>query len=209
MMIVVDTFIICLLGVTLFLIWKLNKKLVILRSTREELALLMKGFDEAIMRAEMSINDLKQIGKETTVLIQDKIDKANYLSNDLTFMTDRGAELADKMEKIIYGTKKAISQKERFLAKSRHELHRDLKLEQQDQKPAVTTRTSQAPKERIVSKQANIETILDKISSIQNTGNTAGLQNHNNNKVPERKTSSFKPSIMRQAQYFKTLRKVK
>ncbi|MDE3060127.1 MAG: hypothetical protein KGJ06_03880, partial [Pseudomonadota bacterium] len=87
-----------LLAVTIAYCWALNRRIRILQDSKSELAQLLKHFDESTQRASESIIALQTASKKIGENIQFRIDKANYLLDDLTFMIDRGSKLASQME---------------------------------------------------------------------------------------------------------------
>lgn len=87
-----------LLAATIGYCWLLNRRIKILQDSRGELAKLLKHFDESTQRASESIIALQTASKKIGENIQFRIDKANYLMDDLSFMIDRGNKLANQME---------------------------------------------------------------------------------------------------------------
>ncbi len=90
--------IVCLLAVTIAYCWRLNRRIRILQDGKGELAQLLKHFDESTQRASESIIALQTASKKIGETIQLRIDKANYLLDDLAFMIERGQKLANQME---------------------------------------------------------------------------------------------------------------
>src|ERR1700744_2494676 len=87
-----------LLSVTIGYCWALNRRIKVLQDSKSELALLLKHFDESTERASESIIALQTASKKIGENIQFRIDKANYLLDDLAFMIERGNKLANQME---------------------------------------------------------------------------------------------------------------
>ena len=75
----------------------LNRRLGSLRQDKSELQELASSFGGATMRAEESINRLKNM----TDTLQQCIDKAQALHDDLTFLIDRGDTAADRLEETV------------------------------------------------------------------------------------------------------------
>jgi len=90
--------IVALLAVTIGYCWLLNRRIRILQDSKSELAQLLKHFDESTQRASESIVALQSASKKIGENIQFRIDKANYLLDDLSFMIERGNKLANQME---------------------------------------------------------------------------------------------------------------
>src|ERR1700733_4725976 len=90
--------IVALLVVTIGYCWLLNRRIRVLQDSKSELAQLLKHFDESTQRASESIIALQVASKKIGENIQFRIDKANYLMDDLSFMIDRGNKLTNQME---------------------------------------------------------------------------------------------------------------
>jgi hypothetical protein len=76
----------------------LNKRLTQLRANKDELARVISSFNEATIRAESSIPRLKKAADEVRSALEDKIDKAQSLRDDLAFMIERGDSMANRLE---------------------------------------------------------------------------------------------------------------
>lgn len=97
-----DVLVAILLVVTICYAMILNRKLSSFRREKEELEKLASAFSEATKRAGDSINALKN----TAGNLQERIDKAQALRDDLVFLIDRGASSADRLEEIIREARK-------------------------------------------------------------------------------------------------------
>lgn len=93
-----NVLIVILLAVTIAYCWLLNRRIKILQDSRSELAQLLNHFDESTQRASESIIALQTASKKIGENIQFRIDKANYLMDDLSFMIEKGNKLANQME---------------------------------------------------------------------------------------------------------------
>ncbi len=93
-----DFLIVGLLMANITYCWVLNKRIKILQDGKSELANLLKYFDEATIRASESIVALQTASKKIGENIQARIDKVNYLMDDLAFMVEKGNKLADKLD---------------------------------------------------------------------------------------------------------------
>lgn len=79
----------------------LNRKLGLLRQHKEDLEKLASTFVESTTRAEDSIQRLSG----TTTQLQNGINKAEGLRDDLTFLIDRGTSAADRLEGAVRGAR--------------------------------------------------------------------------------------------------------
>ena len=93
-----NTLIAVLLVVTIGYCWILNHRIKILQDSRGELARLLKHFDDSTKRASESIVGLQTASKKIGENIQHKIEKSNYLLDDLAYMIDKGEQVANKLE---------------------------------------------------------------------------------------------------------------
>ena len=84
-----------LLMATISYCWLLNKRIKILQDSKGELANLLKYFDESTTRASETIVALQSASKKIGENIQARMDKVNYLMDDLSFMIEKGNRLAD------------------------------------------------------------------------------------------------------------------
>lgn len=85
-----DFLIVGLLMANITYCFVLNKRIKILQDGKSELANLLKYFDEATIRASESIVALQTASKKIGENIQARIDKVNYLMDDLAFMVEKG-----------------------------------------------------------------------------------------------------------------------
>ena len=90
--------IVCLLAATISYCWVLNRRIKILQDSKSELAQLLVHFDESTQRASESIIALQSASKRIGENIQHRIEKANYLIDDLGFMIERGNKLSNQLE---------------------------------------------------------------------------------------------------------------
>lgn len=87
-----------LLCATISYCWVLNRRIKILQDSKSELAQLLTHFDESTQRASESIIALQTASKRIGENIQHRIEKANYLIDDMAFMIERGSKLANQLE---------------------------------------------------------------------------------------------------------------
>lgn len=95
---ILDVVVILLLLPTIVYAVVLNRKLSVLRKSREELSKVVNSFNEATMRAEAGIPKLKKAATEANQTLKDRVDKAQTLRDDLAFMIERAEELAARLE---------------------------------------------------------------------------------------------------------------
>lgn len=94
---ILDVVIAILLVITICYCIVLNKRLGYMRNDKTELEDLAVNFDQSTSRAEESIGELKS----TATLLQERVDKASSLRDDLAFLIDRGGAAADRLEETV------------------------------------------------------------------------------------------------------------
>lgn len=89
---------VALLVATIAYCWLLNRRIQMLQDSKGELANLMRHFDESTQRASDSIMALQNASKKIGETMQSRIDKANFMLDDLSFMIEKGNKLANQLE---------------------------------------------------------------------------------------------------------------
>lgn len=101
---ILDIVVSLLLVATIIFAVRLNKRLGSLRREKKDLEAFAASFNTAITRAEGSISFLK----ETTDGLEDQVNKAQALRDDLAFLTERGGAAADRLEDAIRTSRKDL-----------------------------------------------------------------------------------------------------
>jgi hypothetical protein len=96
-----DILVAALLAVTIVFAAVLNRRIGKLRGDWHELEKMAAGFRKATVHAEDSIGKLKI----STERLQERIDKAQSLCDDLAFLIDRGGATADRIESEVRATR--------------------------------------------------------------------------------------------------------
>ena len=99
--IILDIVVISLLVITIIFCWRLNNKIIELKSSKKSLRELVKIFDTAVIKTHKSIADLKNASSSSAEELSISIERANDLLSDLSFINDTAAKLADRLEKDI------------------------------------------------------------------------------------------------------------
>lgn len=79
----------------------LNSRLTALRKNRDDLAKIIVAFNEATARAEASIPKLKRAAEEAGGGLQERVEKAQSLRDDLAFMIERADTMANRLENAV------------------------------------------------------------------------------------------------------------
>lgn len=95
---VLDILVVALLVPTIIFAVVLNNRLAVLRKNREELARLVAAFNEATVRAESGIPRLRKTSEDSARALQEQVDRARTLRDDLAFMIERAEGMAARLE---------------------------------------------------------------------------------------------------------------
>ena len=79
----------------------LNARLGVLRNDRAKLEELVNGLTAAAQRAEAGIAGLKEAADDGGQRLAKKIEQAQTLRDDLTYLIERGGSIADRLEGTI------------------------------------------------------------------------------------------------------------
>lgn len=93
-----DLLLSALLVATMVYAWMLNRRLDQLRGDRDDMAKVITAFNDATQRAEASVPRLKRAAEEAGQQVQERVEKAQLLRDDLAFMIERGDALANRLE---------------------------------------------------------------------------------------------------------------
>lgn len=85
---------------------KLSKRIRMLQDGRSEFAEMLGKFDTATNRAIASVTELQTISKRMTDALQLKIEKANFLADDLAFLIEKSNKLIVQLEQMKLSTDK-------------------------------------------------------------------------------------------------------
>lgn len=103
----IDILVSVLLVVTIGYAATLNRKLGQLRTSRAEFEKLVAEFSSAAVRTEGSIAVLKESAGQQQAGLQNNIDRAGAMRDELAFILDRGDGLADQLDGLIRAGRKA------------------------------------------------------------------------------------------------------
>lgn len=96
--IILDLVVSVLLIATIGYAVMLNQRLTQLRKNRDDLAKIIISFNEATVRAESSIPKLRRAADEAGQSLQERVEKAQSLRDDLAFMIERADTMANRLE---------------------------------------------------------------------------------------------------------------
>lgn len=87
-----------LLCATIGYCYILNRRIKTLQDSKSDLANLLQHFDESTVKASETIIAMQTASKKIGDNIQMRIDKANYLLDDLSYSLDKGNKLINQLE---------------------------------------------------------------------------------------------------------------
>ncbi len=106
--VLLDCLIAALLFLTVIYCWKLSRRITFLHEGKDDFNKFIGDFNNAILRAEDNVSQLKTLGEETDQTLNENIKKARFLANDLSFLMDKGEHVADVLERQI-GASRAVT----------------------------------------------------------------------------------------------------
>ncbi|MCR6631179.1 MAG: DUF6468 domain-containing protein [Magnetospirillum sp.] len=99
--ILLDLLVSILLVATIGYAVMLNQRLTQLRKNRDDLAKIIVSFNEATVRAESSIPKLRKAAEDAGQSLQERVEKAQSLRDDLAFMIERADTMANRLENAV------------------------------------------------------------------------------------------------------------
>jgi len=98
---ILELFLLLLLMATLFQAVRLERALGVLRRDRGALESLVAGFNASTRQAESGIERLRSAADGAGRLIEKQIEASVSLKDDLSFLTERGDRLADRLDALV------------------------------------------------------------------------------------------------------------
>jgi hypothetical protein len=99
--IILDAVVALMLAAAIGFAYVLNKRLRALHADRAALEALITGLAETSSHAEAGIAGLRLAADQIGADLQQRIDRAGSLRDDLGYMLDRGSQIADRLEKAV------------------------------------------------------------------------------------------------------------
>jgi hypothetical protein len=96
--ILLEAALVFLLGATLFHALRLERALGVLKRDRAVLEALVAGFNDSTRQAEIGVERLRSASEGAGRQIARQIEQAQRLRDDLSFLTERGDKLAERLE---------------------------------------------------------------------------------------------------------------
>lgn len=86
----------------------LNRRLGMVRNDREKFEVLVRNLSAASQRAEAAVTNLRVTADDLSRRLDKKVEEAKALSDDLTYMIERGGAIADKLANQIRAGRDAL-----------------------------------------------------------------------------------------------------
>jgi hypothetical protein len=106
----VEVALVLLLGATLYHAMRLERALGVLKRDRAVLEGLVKDFNDSTRQAEEGVEHLKAATEGAGRNIARQIEQAQRLRDDLTFLSERGERLAERLETGVRASRMAADQ---------------------------------------------------------------------------------------------------
>ena len=100
-----DALIAVLLVATIGYAVVLNRKLTVLRDGKSEMAALIASFSESTERAGSGVETLKQAAGRSGDVLQNQVDTARGLVDDLGYLIEKGTRLAERLDGGVSGAR--------------------------------------------------------------------------------------------------------
>lgn len=95
------------LGVTIFYCLRLSRQFNQMRADRKAFEALIQSLNLASARAEGSIHSFKEVAVGNGDILQDRINKARAMAEELEIMVQAGDNLADRLQTLAEKSRKA------------------------------------------------------------------------------------------------------
>lgn len=96
----IDIVVLICLGTTIYFALRLSRALNAFRMHRSEFQKVIQDLNVNIEKAQSSISGLKEASRRTGLELQEQIDEAHGMTEELQLMTEAGNNLAGRLEKL-------------------------------------------------------------------------------------------------------------
>lgn len=105
-MLALDVLLLCMIVVCIIYCWVLNQRIRDLHNSRIEFARMIKEFDAAVLKAEHSIDDLSNVGKNANSEVKKAVKSAEMIIEDLESAHEIGDKTCSNLEAAIAEARK-------------------------------------------------------------------------------------------------------
>lgn len=109
---VIDLGLMALLGVVIFYAARLSLFLKTFHDGKKDMGFLVQDLSSSVARAENAINAMQDSASQSGQKLQDVINEAKFISDELRFMIGSGNSLADRLEKLAERNSELVEQVE-------------------------------------------------------------------------------------------------
>lgn len=107
--VLLDLLLIFMLGATIAYCVNLSRKLSVMRDAQQELHKVAEDFDRAIVRSKMGIEELKSASETIGQDLQQELDDARGLLEELKLINASSSRIADKLQESVDGSGRQIA----------------------------------------------------------------------------------------------------
>lgn len=100
---VINIILCALLGITLYYCWRLDRYMKILRDSKGELAKTVESLNESTTKAQHAVAELRANAQAVVDKLQGKIEKAEFMADDLAYMIEKSNKLAENLAGHVAG----------------------------------------------------------------------------------------------------------
>lgn len=112
-----DLIILCVLAVTIGFCWKLNNRIIELKSAKSDMASFINSLDNSIITAHKSVMSLNEATEKAMTERQKYVSEGTDLANDLSFMIGSGNRLLQRAKDDITKIESLIEQSKTSIAR--------------------------------------------------------------------------------------------
>ena len=110
---VFDAMIIVLLVITIIYAIILNRRLEAFRNAKDEIQAVVTEFSGAMAQAEQGMATLKEVADVGGDALQNAVERATRLADDLAFLKDKGDATADRLEDLVTRSRSINAERDR------------------------------------------------------------------------------------------------
>ena len=103
MIVLLEITLLLLLLLNVLFIYRLNKKIAVMKESNKEFVTYIETFDQAILQAKNNLKDTKKIMKDLEITVDKKIKEANSIIESLDYLAkeDKSNSKQKNLENII------------------------------------------------------------------------------------------------------------
>ncbi|MGB0935165.1 MAG: DUF6468 domain-containing protein [Alphaproteobacteria bacterium] len=106
----IDITIILLLAATIVYARILNKRIISIQENREQIQQILVEFSQTLDKAEKSIGTLRTAGQEALGNIEERVQHASSIRDDLSYLVEKGEKIANELEFMVRDARGAVAE---------------------------------------------------------------------------------------------------